>query len=137
MATFGTPRPGQRDATNALACAAEMAEQIVVWNAHRQSAGLEPLRIGIGVHYGEVVLGDIGGERRMEFAVIGDTVNIASRLQDMTRTLDIAILASGAVVEAVRRERGEHLLREFRDLGEHPLRGLEGTIALWGRQAEG
>ena len=137
MATFGTPRPGQRDATNALACAAEMAERIVVWNAHRQSAGLEPLRIGIGVHYGEVVLGDIGGERRMEFAVIGDTVNIASRLQDMTRTLDIAILASGAVVAAVQREGGEHLLRQFRDLGEHPLRGREGTIPLWGRQAEG
>ncbi len=136
MATFGTPRPGQRDATNALACAAEMAEQIVVWNAHRQSAGLEPLRIGIGVHYGEVVLGDIGGERRMEFAVVGDTVNVASRLQDMTRSLDIAILASSAVVEAVRREGGQSLLDGFRDLGEHELRGREGVLRLWGRQAE-
>jgi adenylate cyclase len=114
-----------------------MAEEIVVWNAHRQSAGLVPLRIGIGVHYGEVVLGDIGGEWRMEFAVIGDTVNIASRLQDMTRTLDIAILASGAVIDAVRGEGGEQQLCEFRDLGEHPLRGREGKIRLWGRQAEG
>jgi PAS domain S-box-containing protein len=136
MATFGTPRPGQRDATNALACARAMAEKMVVWNAHRQSAGLEPLRIGIGVHYGEVVLGDIGGERRMEFAVIGDTVNVASRLQDMTRTLDIGILASGAVMEAVKREAGVQVLGEFRDLGEHSLRGREGTIRLWGRQAE-
>ena len=136
MATFGTPRPGERDASNALACAAEMARQIVVWNAHRQSAGLEPLHIGIGVHYGEVVLGDIGGERRMEFAVIGDTVNIASRLQDMTRSLDIAILASDAIVDAVRREGGQSLLGQFRDLGEHELRGREGMLRLWGRQAE-
>ncbi len=136
MATFGTPRPGPQDATSALTCARAMAEKIVVWNAHRQSAGLESLRIGIGVHYGEVVLGDIGGERRMEFAVIGDTVNIASRLQDMTRAFDIAILASGAVIDAVKREGGEHLLREFRDMGEHQLRGREGTIPLWGRQAE-
>ncbi len=137
MATFGTPRPGERDASNALACAAEMAKQIVVWNAHRESEGLEPLRIGIGVHYGEVVLGDIGGERRMEFAVIGDTVNIASRLQDMTRTLNIAILASNTIVEAVRREGSGGTLEGFRDLGDHELRGREGILRVWGRQAEG
>src|SRR4029077_70089 len=136
MATFGTPRPGQRDATNALACAAEIAERIVVWNAHRQSAGLEPLRIGIGVHYGEVVLGDIGGERRMEFAVVGDTVNTASRIQDMTRTLGVAILASDAIVRAAHGEGLAPLLAEYRDFGEHELRGRSGTIRLWGREAE-
>jgi PAS domain S-box-containing protein len=136
MATFGTPWPGKRDATNALACAKAMTERIVVWNAHRQSAGLEPLHIGIGIHYGEAVLGDIGGERRMEFAVVGDTVNVASRLQDMTRALDIAILASQAVVDAVEAEEGSLALGEFRDLGEHSLRGREGRIRLWGRQAE-
>jgi PAS domain S-box-containing protein len=136
MATFGTPRPGPKDACNAIACAAEMAKQIVIWNAHRQSAGLEELRIGIGVHYGEVVLGDIGGERRMEFAVVGDTVNIASRIQDMTRQLGLAILASDAIVEAARREASPPLLAEFRDLGEHELRGRTGKIRLWGREAE-
>ncbi len=136
MATFGTPRPGPRDATNALSCAAEMAGRIVVWNAHRQSEGLEPLRIGIGVHYGEVVLGDIGGERRMEFAVVGDTVNIASRIQDMTRGLGLAILASDAIVQACRREGPAPTLAGYRDLGEHELRGRAGTIRLWGREAE-
>ena len=72
----------------------------------------------------------------MEFAVVGDTVNVASRLQDMTRSLDIAILASSAVVEAVRREGGQSLLDGFRDLGEHELCGREGVLRLWGRQAE-
>jgi PAS domain S-box-containing protein len=136
MATFGTPRPGPKDASNAIACAVEMARQIVIWNAHRQSAGLEELRIGIGVHYGEVVLGDIGGERRMEFAVVGDTVNIASRIQDMTRQLGLAILASDAIVQAADREGSPPLLAEFRDLGEHELRGRTGKIRLWGREAE-
>jgi PAS domain S-box-containing protein len=136
MATFGTPRPGPKDATNALACAAEMSRQIVTWNAHRQSEGLEPLRIGIGVHYGEVVLGDIGGERRMEFAVVGDTVNIASRIQDMTRTLGVAILASDAVMRAAHGEGPAPLLAEYRDFGEHELRGRSGKIRLWGREAE-
>ncbi len=136
MATFGTPRPGTRDASNAIACAADMARRIVVWNAHRQSAGLEPLRIGIGLHYGEVVLGDIGGERRMEFAVIGDTVNIASRIQDLTRKLGFAILASDAILAAARAEGGEALLAGYRDLGEHELRGRAGTVRLWGREAE-
>lgn len=136
MATFGTPRPGPRDASNAIACAKTMAERIVAWNAHRQASGLEALRIGIGLHHGEVVLGDIGSERRMEFAVVGDTVNVASRLQDMTRTLKIAILASDAVISATKREAGDALLGGFRDLGEHGLRGREGKIRLWGRRAE-
>ena len=136
MATFGTPQPGAHDASNAVRCARAMAKEIVVWNAHRESEGLEALRIGIGIHHGEVVLGDIGGERRMEFAVVGDTVNVASRVQDMTRSFGIAILASGAVIEAVRREGSESMLGEFRDFGEHPLRGREGSIRLWGCQAE-
>src|SRR5262249_12301776 len=136
MATFGTPRPGPRDATNAVACAGAMAEKIVAWNAERIADGSIPLRIGIGLHHGEVVLGDIGGERRLEYAVIGDTVNVASRVQDMTRTLDIAILVSEAVVEAVRREGGEGALAGFRDLGGPGLRGRRGSIGLWGRQAE-
>ncbi|MEA2778643.1 MAG: adenylate cyclase [Rhodospirillaceae bacterium] len=136
MATFGTPRPGPRDATNAIACARAMAEKIVAWNMARIAEGQTPLRIGIGLHHGEVVLGDIGSERRMELAVIGDTVNVASRIQDMTRSLDIAILASDAVIQAVRSEGGEEMISEFRDAGIHALRGRQGMVRLWGRRAE-
>src|SRR5262249_14693476 len=129
-------RPGPQDATNAVACATAMAEKIVAWNTERMAEGLVPLRIGIGLHHGEVVLGDIGGERRLEYAVIGDTVNVASRVPDMTRTLDSAILASEAVVGAVRREGSEGVLAGFRDLGSHGLRGRRAEIGLWGRRAE-
>jgi class 3 adenylate cyclase len=136
MATFGTPKTGPDDATNAVRCACLMGEKIVAWNGKRIAAGLQPLRIGIGLHHGEVVLGDIGGERRVEFAVIGDTVNVANRIEAMTRQLDIAILASQEVIDAVRREYHPELLADFEDFGLHSLRGREGKIRLWGRAVE-
>jgi PAS domain S-box-containing protein len=136
MATFGTPEAGPRDAANALACASQMADQIARWNRKRRQNGLKPMLLGIGLHHGDVVLGDIGSERRMEFAVIGDTVNVASRIQEMTRSLNIAVLASDEVIEAARREAGKEAVSEFDDRGEHALRGREGTVRLWGRAAE-
>jgi class 3 adenylate cyclase/PAS domain-containing protein len=136
MATFGTPRPGPKDAGNALACARHMAAKTVAWNTERIAQGLQPLHVGIGLHHGEAVLGDIGGERRLEFAVLGDTVNVARRIEEMTRSLDIAILASDAVIEAVRREGGTAILAPFEDFGLHALRGRAGRIRLWGCAAE-
>lgn len=136
MATFGTPKAGPRDAANALACAAAMADAIAGWNAKRRATGLKPMHLGIGLHHGDVVLGDIGSERRMEFAVIGDTVNVASRIQEMTRALNIAVLASDDVVKAARLEAGDEAVHEFGDSGEHELRGRAGKIRLWSRAAE-
>ena len=132
MATFGTPTPGSDDAANALACARAMADAVVKWNAKRKAQGLVPLRIGIGLHCGEVAVGEIGSERRMEFAVIGDTVNIAARIQEMTRELDLAMLASDAVIHAA----GPEAASGFRDLGEQAIRGRGGSVRLWGRAAE-
>lgn len=136
MATFGTPRAGARDAANALACASAMADAISRWNARRRENGLKPMYLGIGLHHGDVVLGDIGSERRMEFAVIGDTVNVASRIQEMTRSLDVAILASDGVVQAARAEAGDAAIKDFSDRGEHELRGRTGKVRLWSRPAD-
>jgi class 3 adenylate cyclase/PAS domain-containing protein len=136
MATFGTPKAGPRDAANALACATAMADAIARWNRKRRENDLPPMYLGIGLHHGDVVLGDIGSERRMEFAVIGDTVNVASRIQEMTRALNIAVLASDRVIEAARAEAGDEAIREFTDTGEHELRGRGGKIRLWSRAAE-
>lgn len=93
MATFGTPAAGEQDATNALQCARGMCASLTRWNTERRRAGEPEIRIGIGLHYGEVVLGDIGANR-LEYAVIGSAVNIASRLETLTRSLDAGIAMS-------------------------------------------
>jgi adenylate cyclase len=79
MATFGTPFASDADAVNALRCAQAMITSISELNRERNMRGEPPIRLSIGLHYGEVVLGDIG-LNRLEFAVIGTAVNAASRL---------------------------------------------------------
>ena len=140
MATFGTPRPGRRDAANGLAAARHMAETVQAWNRLRQDQGAEPIRIGIGLHWGPVVLGDIGGDNRFEFATIGDTVNVASRLEQMTRELGAEIVASGelvAAVKAIPQSEAEHLLDGFVRSPPRPVRGRNAELEMFvrGRQA--
>jgi adenylate cyclase len=135
MATFGTPRPGPRDASNAVACARQLVTALNRWNERREAAGESRLQIGIGLHVGEVILGDVGSAKRLELTVVGDTVNAASRIEALSRTLDAAILASEAVLEAVAREGGKALLAGFLDMGTHALRGRKEPITLWGLTA--
>ena len=104
LATFGVPDTGTRDATDALSCARGMLAALDAWNAERASSGLRPMRMGLGLHYGPVVAGDIGSRRSMAFATVGDTTNVTSRLQALTRDLGATIVASGALVAAVERE---------------------------------
>ncbi|MBW8791917.1 MAG: adenylate/guanylate cyclase domain-containing protein, partial [Rhizobium leguminosarum] len=85
MVHFGTPRPRKEDPTQALACAGAMIEEIRGWSVDRVRRGEVPIEIGIGVHYGEVLVGNIGDARRLEYTVLGDTVNVASRLERLTR----------------------------------------------------
>jgi adenylate cyclase len=133
MATFGTPQTGTNDATRALACGRDMLVTLAEWNRVRTAAGEAPVRIGIGIHYGPVVMGNIGGERRLEFTVIGDTVNIASRIETMTRELGSDLLVSSAVVGAIRSEgAGEAALIGLADLGPQTLRGRDGAFGVWG-----
>ena len=101
MATFGTPWPGAQDATNALGCTRALVKGLNQWNLERDGKGLRPIRIGVGLHYGEATLGNVGSARRFEHTVVGETVNLASRIETLTRTLDTAILVSDAVIEAV------------------------------------
>ncbi len=102
MATFGTPEPSDADASNALAAMVEMVETFERWKHDGRHS--EDLRLAIGVHYGPVVVGNIGSKKRLEFAVLGDTVNVASRLESATREVGCRGLASSSLVAAAEAE---------------------------------
>ena len=132
LATFGVPDTGRRDATDALACARGMLTALAAWNLEREAAGRPPLQIGLGLHYGPVVAGDIGSRRSMAFATVGDTTNVTSRLQALTRELRVRIVASGALVAAVEREAADPaLLHGLTARGPTALRGRDTPIELW------
>lgn len=132
LATFGVPDTGPHDATDTLACARGMLAALHAWNGERTAAGLPQLRIGLGLHYGPVVAGDIGSRRSMAFATVGDTTNVTSRLQALTRELRTSIVASGALVTAIEREAGDpSLLVGLTSRGPHALRGRDTLIELW------
>jgi adenylate cyclase len=132
MATFGTPFAGDSDALNALRCARGMIASIAALNAERKNRNEPPIQVSVGLHYGQVVLGDIG-LNRLEFAVIGTTVNAASRLEALTREFGCAIVVSDALVQQARAE-PNHASTDFAALVEQPaqtIRGLEQPVGIW------
>jgi adenylate cyclase len=132
MATFGTPSVGDADASNALRCAQAMMAAADRWSGERKTAGEAPMRVSFGLHYGPVVLGDIG-LTCLEFAVIGSTVNAASRLEGLTRALDCALVASDDLVKRAKAELGaaDAAFRSLMAQAPQAIRGLERPLAIW------
>jgi class 3 adenylate cyclase len=101
MAFFGAPQSLDCPEKNALESAQDMLMRLNEVNKRLQLQGMEPLRIGIGLHCGEVIVGHVGSESRNEYTAIGDVVNIASRLEGLTKTLKYPVICSSVVAEAV------------------------------------
>ncbi len=97
MVTFGTPDPSAHDAERSVRAGIAMNAALAELNAERGRRGLVQIRHGIGIHFGPVIAGNIGTEDRLEYTVIGDTVNVASRIQDACKSLGEALLISDAV----------------------------------------
>ena len=133
MATFGALGEGQDDACRALRCARAMLQAVEGWNAKRGARGAAMVQIGIGVHYGPVVVGNVGEQRHLQFTVIGDTVNVASRVERLTRDHGTPVLASADTIQAARREAdgAEVELAGFEEAGRAAVRGRRGDIGLW------
>ncbi|MFT6559104.1 adenylate/guanylate cyclase domain-containing protein [Sneathiella sp.] len=130
MVTFGTPDVSDKDAINALNCSVAMQQTMDEWNQVRKAMGQPEIKLSVGLHFGDVVLGDIGSERRLEFAVLGDVVNVASRLEALTRTVGAKIIASEAVIEAAG---GAEVAQKagFESCGLQEIRGREATVSVW------
>ena len=110
MATFGAIHPMQDPASAALRCAVGLARKVADWSDQRVAEGKSPVRVGIGVHFGDLAVGDIGDRRCLELAVIGDVVNIANRLQVKTRDLDACIVASETILTTAAAEEADPAL---------------------------
>ncbi len=125
LAVFGVPREMPDASTSAVKAALEMLERVKALNGRRKDLDHE-LRIGIGIAHGVVVAGNIGSEARMEYTVVGDTVNFAARLQDLTKDLNCSIVVSESVYDAVRG------LAPLKRLPPVRVRGKAGEVQLWG-----
>ncbi len=136
LACFGIPRGTAQDAANALAFSLDFVACIEAWNDENKAAGRPAIRVAIGLHYGPAMLGDLGGDQQFEFTLVGDTLNVASRLEGLTRHLDVVVLASDALVERVRNTDGDStpLLAGFKAFPNVQLRGRDDTVDLWGLQ---
>ena len=129
MAEFGVPvhRGDRVEALAAVRSALAMQANLEELNRELEREGLEPLRQGIGIHCGEVIAGNLGSSDRLEYTVIGATVNLASRLESLTRQFpDYPILMSGDVRDQI----FDDVVVE--DLGEHLVKGWPEPIKVFG-----
>lgn len=136
MAVFGAPVSKSEDAVNAVTAAVRMRQALKKLNASLANRGLQTLRTGIGIHTGEVVAGNIGSERRMEYTVIGDAVNLASRLESNTKELGVNVLISEDTWQLVKHAVEARPVREITVKGRrqpvmtYEVLGLKGEAPL-------
>jgi adenylate cyclase len=122
LALFGAPLEDPKAASNALAAARGMLEAVDRWNKARPQT---TLRVGIGIHLGEAVTGTVGSPQRKEYTVIGDTVNLAARLEQLTKETGSQLLISSAV------HRVTIDIDGATDLGPLPIRGYDEDVRVW------
>jgi len=94
MAVWGTPQTTGDDPFYAVKACLEMRIGLLNLNERRMARGEQPIKIGMGLHYGDTISGTVGSEDRMEFTVIGDTVNMASRIESSTKAFGTDLLLS-------------------------------------------
>ena len=128
MAFWGAPEDQPDHALRALRAAEAIQRAVAADNRRREGAGLAPLKVRIGINSGPAIVGNIGSASRINYTLIGDTVNTAERLEHVAKSVhqdeNVIVLVS----EAAARELPDHGLVA---LGEHELRGRAGRTAAY------
>ena len=133
MVVFGAPEPDEDHSRSAVACALELRQVLSTMNAWVRSLGVDwEFDYGIGINSGEVILGNIGTESRMEYTALGDTVNVASRIENLTRSLGRPILAGEACALACKRRGGAFV---FDGPYAAALKGKSESVKVYGVEA--
>jgi class 3 adenylate cyclase len=125
LAYFGALRPNPWQCADAARCALAMIETIRSYNEELARDGLPPLSLGIGIHRGPGLAGMIGSRERREYGFVGRTVNLAARVQSLTRTHGVEILVTGAV----RTELGDAF--ELQAMPPERVKGIDEPVATW------
>ena len=116
-----------RDADSALAAALALQREVRAYNATLEAQGMPRLRVGVGLHYGKLMLGTVGERARMETTVISDAVNLASRMEGVTKIYGASVVLSGATVERLSRAQQQLL----RPLGTILVKGKQRPVELF------
>jgi adenylate cyclase len=133
MAVFGSPIERDDHASAALAAAREMLEvRLPAFNDWLAERDLGSLRMGVGLNSGAVMSGTVGSERRLEYAAVGDTTNVAARIESMTRDRGGGLLLSAATYELLTPQEAHAL----EPAGAADLRGRSGAVELWTLRGE-
>ena len=125
MAFWGAPKPDELHAYHACYAALLCIEKLRILNEQWQLDGKPPMVTRFGIHTGETVVGNVGSEQRMNYTVLGDSVNIASRLEQLNKNYDTSILVSQPVFEAT------HDSFLFRPLGNVTVKGRSSKIQVY------
>lgn len=125
LAWFGAPGEQPDHAERAVRCALQMQVALAEVNRVRAAQGLPALQIGIGLHTGRALVGDIGPETRREYTAIGDAVNVASRVEGLSKVVGVSVLVSGAT----RAVAGEDFA--WKQLPPQRIRGKDEPVEVW------
>jgi adenylate cyclase len=123
LAIFPLSQPSA--CANLLHAVSEARQAMVALNEKNGETGRAPLNYGIGIHVGDVMYGNIGSRARLDFTVIGPAVNMASRLETLTKQLGRTVLLSRAFADFVKND------FDLEHVGEHPVRGFNDPIELF------
>ena len=113
MATFGTPFSKGNDAQNALNCVRQMQISMRDWEEERKAKNLPIVKHRIGVHFGVCFVGNVGSSDRVEYTVIGDTVNVASRICDACKEIDAEVLFSDKIMAKLNEKLSSEVVSKF------------------------